>query len=173
CGQTRRTAALRTQGTRSSARRSSSIGAAKKFPPAWRAMTASSSARGASTTLVQSSIARNGKSGECASQYALAAPSASVAKPTTKPAAARSRRPLADMRTLQDLRAKVLVGDANGARRHRHERVVRHPRRGVDLQQVRLAALVEHQVDAPPALTAERLEGLQAHCLDLLFLRLG
>ena len=52
---------------------------------------------------------------------------------------------------LQDAHAQVLVGHAGGARRHRHQAVAGHARRGVHFEQPGLALRVQHQVDAPPA----------------------
>src|SRR3982750_874982 len=47
----------------------------------------------------------------------------------------------------QHLQAEILVRDARRTRRHRHQRVTRHARRGVQFQQERLAvARADHDV---------------------------
>ena len=49
-----------------------------------------------------------------------------------------SSRGLSHTRHLQDAHAQVLVRDTDGARRHRHQPVIGHARRGVHLEQVGL-----------------------------------
>src|SRR3954452_16884106 len=75
------------------------------------------------------------------------------------------------MRPLQDLDAQVFVGDADRARRHRHEAVTGHAGRRIYLQEVGLAGLRQHQVDADPAVAADELERLQRERLQRPFLR--
>ena len=51
------------------------------------------------------------------------------------------------------------------ARRHRHQAVVGHARRGIDFQKIRLARCIQHHIQARPATAAEHLERLQRQCL--------
>src|SRR5688500_11370926 len=168
-GHTRRTATRRTHGRRSTLARTSARLATKKFPAA-RGSTDSICAREVFLSSPLSSIRVTGNRSGSSSQYALPRHAANTAMPANIPA---TRVSLARMRELQHLHTKILIGNADRPRRHRHERVVRHAGRGVHFQQDRLAALVEHQVDPAPAAAAEGLERLQAHGLDFLFLLRG
>src|SRR6185295_14505894 len=165
-GHTRRTAATRTQGSRSREARSSSIERAKKLPPPWRTSACSTSAREACLSGVETSMMRTGNGAARSSQCSATRVQASTTSPTRNPAAALSRRGLCHMRAFQNPHAQVLVAQAHRARRHGHQRMVGHPRRGVDLEEEGPPLLVEHQVDAPPALAAERAKRLHAQRLD-------
>ena len=71
----------------------------------------------------------------------------------------------------QQQQAQLLVRDARGLGRHRHQRMPGHAGRGVHLQQERLAVgRAHHQVGAPPAAALERPIGRQHDALDLGFL---
>src|SRR3989442_5304248 len=79
---------------------------------------------------------------------------------------------LSHMSSREDRHAQVFVGDSHGLRRHRHERVAGHTRRGIYFQEPRPALSVEHQVDAPPSRAADEPEGAQGEVLQRLFLLL-
>src|SRR4030095_16556192 len=100
-----------------------------------------------------------GKNGARSSSATPTIANTNTAMPTSVPAARLSRRGLSHMRPLQYLHAEILVGKADGARRHRHERVVGHYRGGIQFQQERPPPFVEHEVDAAPALAAEGAKG--------------
>src|SRR3954467_13482513 len=143
----RRTEALRTHGSASSPVRNSEGETAKKLPRIWPRATDSICARVVLPNAWVSSISVTGKSGERATSATPTIANTNTAMLPNAPAARLSRRGLSHMRPLQYLRAEVLVRKAHGARGHRYERMVGHPRRGVHFQQERPASLVEHQVD--------------------------
>ena len=80
---------------------------------------------------------------------------------------------LSHMSSREDRHAQVFVGDSHGLRRHRHERVAGHTRRGIYFQEPRPALSVEHQVDAPPSRAADEPEGAQGEVLQRLFFFFG
>src|SRR5262249_22192635 len=155
-GHVRRSSALRTQGMPSNSDRTDSRSTVKNVPLTcpWRALTmsrGSTRSRSPPTTIV---FRRN--TGDSTS----ARPPAYASRPsaTSAPAAAfvarglsHTIRSLLQARKLQDPQAQVLEGQPRVARGHGHERVVGHARRGVDLEEIRLARAVEHHVDAPPS----------------------
>src|SRR5438552_7557021 len=120
-----------------------------------------------------SSTVRTGNGAARNSQLIPTSAKASTTSPTRKPAIAFNRRGLSHIGALQDPYAELFVADAHRARGHRHERMVGHPRSRIDLEQVGLAAPIEHEIDASPAAAAERLECLEAQGQDLDLFRLG
>src|SRR5512146_3234602 len=88
--------------------------------------------------------------GRCTAYQTAPDNTASTLKAISALAMLRSSGALSHMRQLQHLHHQLFETDARLPRRHRHQAVVGHARRGVDLQQVGLAALAHQKVDAPP-----------------------
>src|ERR1044072_6192529 len=65
---------------------------------------------------------------------------------------------LGELRELENPQAQVFERQSRVTCRHRHERVVGHPRRRVDLEEIGLPPAVEHQVDAAPTAPAQDSE---------------
>src|SRR5262249_34956768 len=172
-GHLRRSSARRTQGMPSKSERTDSRSTVKNVPVTrpWSAFTISRRStrwRSPPTTIV---FRRN--TGDSTSARPPAYTRRANAMAARAPAAAFTARGLSHMaafllepRQLQDSQAQVLERQPRVARGHRHERVVRHPRRGVDLEEIRLARAVEHHVDATPPAASQRLEGEQRLVLN-------
>ena len=72
---------------------------------------------------------------------------------------------------LQHLHAKVFKRNASSFGRHWHERMTRHARAGVDLQQIGFPSFcINHHICACPAATADSCKGTQYKALDRFFL---
>ena len=135
CGHCRRSATLRTHGTRASEARARSRSIVKNVPASssrttasrWAALTRS---RGSRTT-----TSRNANEG-CRATHASAPQSRSAPAISARPAAiAFSCLASSHMRAPQDFDAEIAEAHPGLPRRHRHQRMAGHPRRRVHFEE--------------------------------------